>query len=167
VIILEHEDEDIRERALALFARKARRAVRLRGEVNIRITSSHEMRELNRRFRKKNRPTDVLSFPGGMPKLAGDIAVSAEIAASNAAALGHSTETELKILILHGLLHLAGYDHETDGGEMQAREVKLRQQLKLPVGLIERAHGAVEERPAGAPHPRKSAPTSKREGRQK
>ena len=112
MIILEHEDEDIRERALALFAGKAQRAVRLRGEVNIRITSSREMRELNRRFRKQNKPTDVLSFPSGLPKLAGDIAISAEIAASNAAELGHSTETELKILILHGLLHLAGYDHE-------------------------------------------------------
>ena len=88
--------------------------MRLRGDVSIRITSSREMRELNRRFRKKNKPTDVLSFPSNLPKWAGDIAISAEIAASNAAELGHSTETELKILILHGLLHLAGYDHETD-----------------------------------------------------
>jgi probable rRNA maturation factor len=70
----------------------------------------------------------------------GELAISAEIAAANAAALGHSTETELRILILHGLLHLAGYDHETDKGEMRARELKLRMQLKLPVGLIERAH---------------------------
>ncbi len=76
VIILEHEDEDIRERALALFAGKARRAVRLRGEVSIRITSSQEMRELNRRFRRKNKPTDVLSFPSSLPKWAGDIAIS-------------------------------------------------------------------------------------------
>ena len=101
MIILEHEDEDIRERALALFAGKARRAVRLRGEVNIRVTSSREMRELNRRFRKQTKPTDVLSFPSGLPKSAGNIAISAEIAASNAAQLGHSTETELKFLILH------------------------------------------------------------------
>ena len=88
--------------------------------------------------------TDVLTFVAfdDGPKLAGDIAISAEIAAANAAELGHSTETELKILILHGLLHLAGYDHETDDGEMQAREAELRQQLKLPVGLIERAHGS-------------------------
>ncbi len=167
MIILEHEDEDIREQALALFAGKARRAVRLRGDVNIRITSSREMRELNRRFRKQNKPTDVLSFPSSLPKWAGDIAISAEIAASNAAQLGHSTATELKILILHGLLHLAGYDHETDRGEMRARETKLRQQLKLPVGLIERAHAAVEERPVRAQRPCKSAATSKPEGRQK
>ena len=66
------------------------------------------MRELNRRFRRKNDPTDVLSFPSGMPKLAGDIAISAEIAAANADQLGHSLETELKILILHGLLTSGG-----------------------------------------------------------
>ena len=75
-----------------------------------------------------------------MPKLAGDIAISADIAAANAAEIGHSPETELKILILHGLLHLAGYDHETDNGDMQARETELRQQLGLPSGLIERTH---------------------------
>jgi probable rRNA maturation factor len=164
VIILEKEDETIRERALALFAGKARRAVRLRGDVNIRVTSSREMRELNRRFRQQNKPTDVLSFPSDLPKLAGDIAISAEIAAANAAQLGHATETELKILILHGLLHLAGYDHETDNGEMRAREAKLRQQLKLPIGLIERAHGAVEERPDRGPRTRKFVASAKRGG---
>jgi probable rRNA maturation factor len=141
VIILEHESNDIHERALTLFATKAKRAVGARGELSIRITSSAEMRELNRRFRRKNKPTDVLSFPSDTPKLAGDIAISAEIAAANADELGHSVDTELKILILHGLLHLMGYDHETDAGEMQTRETKLRQRLNLPVGLIERANG--------------------------
>ncbi len=97
------------------------------------------MRELNRRFRKKDKPTDVISFPSDVPKVAGDIAISADIAAENAAQLGHSVDVELKILILHGLLHLAGYDHETDDGEMQAQEAKLRQRLNLPTGLIERA----------------------------
>jgi probable rRNA maturation factor len=140
VIILEHENEDFRARSQSLFASRARRVVGLHGEVNVRVTSSREMRELNRRFRKKSKPTDVLSFPSGIPEMAGDIAISGEIAAANATALGHSTETELKVLILHGLLHLAGFDHETDNGEMRAQENKLRQQLKLPVGLIERAH---------------------------
>jgi probable rRNA maturation factor len=135
VIILEQENADIHERALTLFASKAKR------ELSIRITSSVEIRELNRRFRRKNKPTDVLSFPSDTPRLAGDIAISAEIAAANANELGHSVDTELKILILHGLLHLVGYDHETDDGEMQAKESKLRQQLKLPVGLIERTNG--------------------------
>ncbi|MGB8886096.1 MAG: rRNA maturation RNase YbeY [Candidatus Korobacteraceae bacterium] len=167
MIILEHEDEDIRERALALFAGKARRAVRLRGEVSIRITSSREMQELNRRFRRKNQPTDVLSFPSGLPKWAGDIAISAEIAAANAAQLGHSIETELRILILHGLLHLAGHDHETDGGEMRAREAKLRQQLKLPVGLIERSHGPDGQRRVRIPRSSKAGAAAKRGGTQK
>jgi probable rRNA maturation factor len=141
VIILEHDDNRIRERALALFTSKARRVVGVRGELSVRITSDAEMRELNRRFRRKNKPTDVLSFPAEMPRLAGDIAISANIAAANADRLGHSLETELKILILHGLLHLAGYDHENDDGEMRKQEDKLRLRLKLPVGLIERTNG--------------------------
>ena len=99
-----------------------------------------------------------------MPKMAGDIAISADIAAANAADIGHSTETELRILILHGLLHLAGYDHETDDGEMNARETKLRQQLGLPTGLIERTNSNGRPR-AGKPGKR-SAPR-KRQGSQR
>jgi probable rRNA maturation factor len=144
VLLLVHQPGDVRERALALFAGKARRAVGVRGEVTIFITTSEELREMNLRYRHKDEATDILTFELRSTKAntAGDLAISAEIAAANAAELGHSTETELKVLILHGLLHLAGYDHETDGGEMQAREAALRQLLKLPVGLIERAHGA-------------------------
>ena len=140
VIVLEHKTQLVSVRALSMFAAKAQRALGLDGEVNVRITSNRDLRELNRRFRRKDKPTDVLSFPSAMPELAGDIAISADIAAANAADLGHSTETELKILILHGLLHLAGYDHETDNGDMQVRETELRQQLGLPGGLIERTH---------------------------
>jgi probable rRNA maturation factor len=124
------------------FLRRATRAVGLAGEVNVRITSDQEMRRLNHEFRGKDKPTDVLSFPGsasGKAKFSGDIAVSAEIARANAEALGHSFESEIKILLLHGLLHLAGHDHESDQGEMAALEQKLRAQLKLPLGLIARA----------------------------
>ena len=99
------------------------------------------MQALNRRFRRKNKPTDVLSFPSATPGVAGDIAISLEIAAENAVELGHPLATEVKILILHGMLHLAGYDHEIDDGEMHKREAALRQKLKLPVGLIERMQG--------------------------
>lgn len=156
---MECASEGTSARALSSFAAKAQRAVGLRGEVNIRITSSHEMQELNRRFRNKNRPTDVLSFPSDSPDLTGDIAISVEIASLNAAELGHPIATELKILMLHGLLHLAGYDHESDNGEMQVREAELRQKLKLPTGLIERTHSAEQRRvgksskfsPAGKP----------------
>lgn len=138
MILLAQEADGVRERALSLFAGRAKRALKLKGEVCVLITSNRELQELNRRHRRKDKPTDVLSFPSRLPEYAGDIAISAEIAAANAAALGHPLELELKILVLHGLLHLAGYDHEDDAGEMAARELALRQEFNLPVGLIER-----------------------------
>jgi len=115
------------------------RALGIKGDLNICITSNREIQSLNWRFRRKNRPTDVLTFPSAVPYVAGDIAISLEIAAANADQLGHSMDTEVKILILHGMLHLAGYDHEIDDGEMEAKEAALRMQLKLPVGLIQRS----------------------------
>jgi probable rRNA maturation factor len=129
-------------RRLRRFLRAAQRAVGISGEVNVLITSNAKIRRLNREFRGKDKPTDVLSFSitqNGMHQLAGDIAISEEIARRNAKALGHSLETELKVLLLHGLLHLSGRDHESDKGEMAALEQKLRAKLKLPTGLIERA----------------------------
>ncbi|HWC17168.1 MAG TPA: rRNA maturation RNase YbeY [Terriglobales bacterium] len=122
------------------FLRSAQRAVGIRGEVNLSIISNQAMRRLNRDFRGKDEPTDVLSFPAAQNgKIAGDIAISRDIARQNAKALGHSLVTEVKILLLHGLLHLAGYDHEWDRGEMERLEQKLRMRLQLPTGLIERA----------------------------
>jgi probable rRNA maturation factor len=70
--------------------------------------------------------------------MAGEVAVSAEIARENAEGLGHSVADEVKILVLHGMLHLAGFDHERDNGEMARKESRLRRQLKLDAGLIER-----------------------------
>ena len=105
------------------------------------VTSSRELQGLNHRFRGKNKPTDVLSFPaipGLMRGFAGDIAISAEMAARNARQLGHTAAEEIRILTLHAVLHLAGYDHELDGGEMEREEARLRKALGLPVGLIER-----------------------------
>ncbi len=160
VVILEHQPGGVRERALARFAGKAQRAVGVGGEVCIFITSSRELRDMNRRFRKKDEATDILTFrlaPNRL-KSAGDLAISGEIASENAAELGHSAETELRILILHGLLHLAGYDHEIDNGEMEAREAELRKQLKLPTGLIERAHESAShavKKHSASPAPRK------------
>jgi len=139
---------------LRRFLVRAQREMRLQGEVNVRITSDREMRRLNREFRGKDKPTDVLSFPAslnGKSELAGDIAISAEIAYANAGILGHPLEQELKILMLHGLLHLAGYNHETDQGEMASQERRLRAKLRLPSTLIERSRGtssAVKEQPA-------------------
>ena len=129
---------------LERFVLRARRAVHLRGTVNVLVTNSSELRSLNRRFRGADKATDVLSFPspqvqrGKTTRAAGDVAISADIARKNAARLGHSLADEVKILALHGILHLAGFDHERDNGEMARKESRLRRQLKLEVGLIER-----------------------------
>jgi len=123
------------------FVRRASRAVKLTGSVNVLITNDREMRSLNRRFCGKDAATDVLSFraaPGLPGKLAGDLAISADIAGDNAEQFGHTRVEEIKILILHGVLHLAGYDHERDGGRMAKKEDQLRAALKLPVTLISR-----------------------------
>jgi len=141
LVVLRKRVAGLSEVALARFVALARRAARLPGAVNVLVTSSRELRALNRRFRGEDKPTDVLSFPpvlGLADGFAGDVAISAEIAAQNARGLGHSAAEEIKILALHGILHLAGYDHERDCGEMARREQRLRSSLGLPVGLIER-----------------------------
>jgi probable rRNA maturation factor len=141
LVILRKRVAGLSDASLARFVARAGRTVKLRGAVNVVVTSSFELRALNRRFRGKDQPTDVLSFvpdPDFVSGLAGDIAISAEIAKQNARRLGHSTAQEIKILVLHGVLHLAGYDHESDHGMMAGKEAKLRQSLGLPVGLIER-----------------------------
>jgi len=126
--------------SLARFASRVREAVRLPGAVNILVSDDRELRKLNRQFRGKNHPTDVLSFPANdVNKFAGDLAISVQMAARNARPLGHSTADEVKILVLHGVLHLAGYDHERDNGRMARKEQQLRRRLGLPLGLIERA----------------------------
>lgn len=142
MVIFEKRVVGLTQPALAHFVTRARRAAGLRGGVNVLVTSSREMRSLNRKFRGKDEATDVLSFPAAEDsarKFAGEIAISADIAAQNARALGHSPGVEVKILVLHGILHLRGYDHERDRGQMARREQKLRRELHLPVGLIERA----------------------------
>lgn len=132
--------EDASEAALTRFAARARRAAGLNGEVAVMITGNREIQKLNKTFRKKDKPTDVISFPCEADGIAGDIAISVDIARANGRQLGHGTLAELKILILHGMLHLAGMDHEIDNGQMARREQHLRRELGLPSGLIERAH---------------------------
>jgi probable rRNA maturation factor len=132
---------------LERFVLRARRACGVRGMVNVLVTNSRELRALNRRFLKKDKATDVLSFPspaasGRVPHLVGDVAISADIALENARRLGHTATDEIKILVLHGVLHLAGYDHENDRGQMAKKEAELRQKLRLPAGLIERGRTA-------------------------
>ena len=127
---------------LARFLNRARTLVGLPGNVEVLLTSDAELKRLNKTFRNKNKPTDVLSFPAPAEitgQHAGDLAVSLETAARQAAEHGHSLRDEVRILLLHGVLHLAGEDHEIDAGEMAAREAVLRRQLGLPTSLIERA----------------------------
>ena len=138
LIILKKKLPGVSENSLERFAVRARKAAGVAGRVQVMISTNQELRDLNRRFRRKDKPTDVLSFPAILDGEAGDIAISAEIASENAYLLGHSLDEELRILILHGLLHLAGHDHEKDHGEMETLESELRDRLKLPSSLIER-----------------------------
>jgi len=133
--------DGLKEPRLLRFLVAARKSVGLKGDVSVLLTSNREMQRLNRVFRGKDKPTDVLSFPAideVSRTFAGDIAISIDIASRNAKDLGHDLEAETKVLILHGLLHLAGYDHETDNGEMAKRESRLRHRLGLPLSLTER-----------------------------
>jgi len=141
VVILRKRVAGLSEYSLDRFVGRAKRATRLRGTVSVLVTTSRELRVLNKRFRGKDKPTDVLSFPpifGSVQGFAGDIAISGDIAARNARQLGHSAADEIRVLALHGVLHLAGYDHEHDHGEMARTEQRLRKSLGLPVTLIER-----------------------------
>jgi len=164
VVIFEKKVAGLSRNALTRFLLKARRAVGLRGKVDVLITSSTAMRSLNLRFRGKNMSTDVLSFPsdltlqesGERRGWAGEIAISADIARQNAARLGHSAALEIKVLALHGILHLAGLDHERDNGAMARKEAQLRKVLRLPTALIERSDSASGgARPARASRIRK------------
>jgi len=110
-----------------------------KGDLSIGIVSDRRMRALNRQFRGKDAVTDVLSFPSDDRGFLGDIVIAAGVAARQAKHGGHSIQTELKVLALHGLLHLLGYDHETDDGKMALAEGRLRKKAGLKEGLIERA----------------------------
>ncbi len=132
-------------RTLGRYLKEAQAAVGLSGQVTVLLTTDVTIRDLNRRFRGKDEATDVLSFPSKplqntkpAERVAGDVAISVETARKQASEQGHALGFELRVLILHGLLHLAGYDHETDAGRMERRERQLRAKLGLPSGLIER-----------------------------
>jgi probable rRNA maturation factor len=165
---------------LARFLSAAQQAVGLEGEIHVLLADDATLRRLNRTFRGKDKATDVLSFPAGPttvffgepggPGLAGDLAISLETAARQAKQFGHSLRDEVRVLLLHGVLHLAGFDHETDSGEMAAREAELRQGLGLTAGLIARAGGvkgkvkSKQKRNAGI-LPRSAAPRGQKDKR--
>jgi probable rRNA maturation factor len=128
----------LRRRELVRFLRLAMDAIGLEGEVSVMLADDAEIRTLNRQYRHKDKATDVLSFPAAVEGTAGDLAISVETAQKQAEERGHALEMEIKVLLLHGLLHLAGYDHETDDGAMRRKEMRLRRELGLSEGLIER-----------------------------
>jgi probable rRNA maturation factor len=149
---------DVRPRAIQNFARKLQREVAKGARFDCLVTGDAELRRLNAQFRGKDYATDVLSFPAlpsAEPSLTaaaltrsrgrkgavlqlGDLAISAARARAQAREHGHSTEDEVRILMLHGVLHLLGMDHETDDGRMARAERRWRRELGLPNGLIER-----------------------------
>jgi probable rRNA maturation factor len=127
------------------FARLAREQVARGREFHCLVTGDAELKSLNLRFRAKDVTTDVLSFPSdvlpfpsGEENPLGDIAISLGRARVQARERGHSIETEVCILLLHGILHLMGMDHETDNGKMARAERRWQRNLGLPAGLIER-----------------------------
>jgi probable rRNA maturation factor len=146
----------VRTASLGGFVRKLKRRLRLGNiEFNICFVDDKAIRRLNSAYRGKDKPTDVLSFPwneaeshlrphrrvphgqqacGGIKNFLGDVVISVEAAGRNAGAEGHSTLNEIRWLILHGVLHLLGYDHERDGGEMNELELVLREQLGVAGG---------------------------------
>jgi probable rRNA maturation factor len=133
--------------SLRLFLARVRRQLKLGSRaVGVRLIDDREMTRLNQTYRKKKGTTDVLSFPfepdlpsaspsqksrGRSATYLGDIAISPRVARRNAKQFGRSFPDELRILILHGVLHLLGYDHETDQGQMDTIEQTLRRRLGL------------------------------------
>jgi len=112
---------------------------RAHGAMTVAIVSDARVRALNREYRKKDKATDVLSFPSEESGFLGDVVIASGVAARQAREAGHSLATELRVLALHGLLHLLGYDHQRDDGRMARLERRLRKRGGLREGLIERA----------------------------
>jgi probable rRNA maturation factor len=130
VVILDRQKRRVPAARLTRVLQGAASAMRVSGEVTLVLTGDPQIRALNARYRKKDKPTDVLSFvgPGGEEGL-GDIVISVRTAERNAVALGRTLLQELDVLALHGFLHLLGYDHESDGGSMDRLERRLRKRL--------------------------------------
>ena len=139
LVLFETPTRGLRRRELQEFALRLRSEVAKGGGFCCLISSDTHLQQLNREFRHADYPTDVLSFPAPSPDGGlGEMAISAQRAAEQGARHGHDTHTEIRILMLHGLLHLLGYDHETDTGQMRRVETRWRKSLGLPTGLIER-----------------------------
>jgi probable rRNA maturation factor len=139
-VILRKRWKDVRSGPLQAFAERLSEEVGKGDDFACVITTAEELAELNERFRGKVESTDVLSFPapaGG--EYVGDLAISLPHARTQAKEFGHSVMEEIQVLMLHGMLHLVGMDHETDGGAMRRAETRWRKHFGLPAGLIARA----------------------------
>ena len=156
VIVTDGRGRPVRDGGLGRWLESVAPA-RARGDVAVALVGDAHVRELNRQYRRNDWPTDVLSFPAdpSLPTNAplGDIVIAKGVAKRQAREAGHSEQTELRVLALHGLLHLLGYDHAVDGGVRMARlEARLRRKGGLRAGLIERAGAA--DRPRRRTHSR-------------
>jgi probable rRNA maturation factor len=149
VLVADELGRPIAARGLAGWLRRVA-PPRARGVVNVALVSDRRVRALNSEYRRRDYATDVLSFPASAPSrngrasarrpFLGDIVIARGVASRQAREARHSLQTELRVLALHGLLHLLGYDHERDNGQMMRLERRLRRQGGLGEGLIERAH---------------------------
>jgi probable rRNA maturation factor len=143
MVLMRHAPSGLRRAPLEAFAHRLRERVTAGRWFQCLITDDGELQRLNRQFLRKNYPTDVLSFPAaegeGTPAGLGEIAISYQRARGQARAFGHSVSDEIRILMLHGVLHLMGMDHERDRGAMARAETTWRNKLGLPASLIERA----------------------------
>jgi len=137
VQITDAEGRRLRSQALARWLERHAPS-RARGTVVIAMITDQRMRKINKTFRRKDYATDVLSFPAMLPGSLGEMAIATGVLRRQAREAGHSEATEARVLALHGLLHLLGYDHETDHGEMRRVEERLRKRARLPSGLIDR-----------------------------
>src|SRR5262245_8330187 len=156
VAVTDRRGRPARAPGLAAWLRRAAPG-RARGDVTVVLVSDARIRELNRRYRGTDYATDVLSFPlggKGGPSL-GDIVIATGVARRQARDLGHSLAVELRILSLHGLLHLLGYDHERDTGRMRRLEQRLLRRSGLRDGLIERARPSTLRQAQGRPEHRR------------
>ena len=140
LIIFEKAPRALARRPLTAFAELVSERVAGGSRFCCLLTGDAELRRLNHQFRAVDDPTDVLSFPCASPGgELGDIAISIDRARDQAHSYGHDLNAEVRVLLLHGVLHLLGHDHETDRGKMRRLETRWRKELGLPTGLIERA----------------------------
>ncbi len=139
IVLFDRTPRPVGRAGVRAFARRLRDEVAGGRQFTCLVTRDDELRRLNREFLGQDYPTDVLSFPSPEPgRHLGELAISSDRAAEQAARFGHGIDAEIGILMLHGLLHLLGMDHERDRGRMRRQESQWRRKLELPAGLIER-----------------------------